>query len=86
MPKKYAEVLYWQSLIDFDGALYEEAIVKFTRALKNDNNNLDAKYFRAKAYEKSGQLKKAMSDLKDLKNIQYKDSQQLYAAIENQYF
>ena len=84
MPKKYAEILYWQGLIDFDGALYEDAIVKFTKALKNDNNNLDAKYFRAKAYEKSGQLKKALSDLKDLKNIQYKDSQRLYAAIENQ--
>ena len=83
MPKKYAEILYWQGLIDFDRALYEDAIVKFTKALKNDNNNLDAKYFRAKAYEKSGQLKKALSDLKDLKNIPYKDSQRLYAALES---
>jgi len=83
-PKRYAaEILYWQGLIDFDGALYEDAIVKFTKALKNDNNNLDAKYFRAKAYEKLGQLKKALSDLKDLKNIPYKDSQRLYAAIES---
>ena len=83
-PKKYAEILYWQGLIDFDRALYEDAIVKFTKSLKNDNNNLDAKYFRAKAYERSGQLKKALSDLKDLKNIQYKDSPRLYAAIESQ--
>jgi tetratricopeptide (TPR) repeat protein len=81
MPKKYAEILYWQGLIKFHQSLYEEAIGNFTKALKNDATYLDAKYFRAKAYEKSGQLKKAQNDYKELKNVQYKDAKLLFEAI-----
>ncbi len=81
MTKKYAEILFWEGLIDYQHSAYALAISKFTKSLKNDLNNLDAKYFRAKAYEKSGQTKKAMADLKDLKNIRYKDSELLYQAI-----
>jgi Tfp pilus assembly protein PilF len=82
MPRKYAEILYWDGLIDYQHSSYEEAIVNLSRSLKHDESNLDAKYHRAKAYEKSGQMKKALADLKDLKIAKYKDAQLLYTAID----
>ncbi len=79
--KKYSEILYWEGLIHYQNSEYNSAISKFTQSLKYDVNNADAKYFRAKAYEKTGQGKKAMGDLKDLKTTRYKDSEVLYQTV-----
>jgi tetratricopeptide (TPR) repeat protein len=81
MTKKYAEILYWDGRIDYERALYEDAISKFSKALKNDDTYLDAKYFRARAYQKVGQPKKARADLKDLKTLHHRDSEILYSTI-----
>jgi tetratricopeptide (TPR) repeat protein len=82
--KKYSEILYWEGLILYEKSDYASAISKFTKSLKYDLNNSEAKYFRAKAYEKTGQAKKAMGDLKDLKTTRYKDSESLYNAVAQQ--
>ena len=81
MTKKYAEILYWDGRIDYERALYEDAISKFSKALKNDASYLDAKYFRAMAYQKAGELKKARADLKDLKSRHHRDAEILYSTI-----
>lgn len=61
---------------------YEMAIAKFSDALKKNEMNLDARYFRAKAYEKIGSTKKCLADLKDLKDQNYRDSRNLYNALQ----
>ena len=79
--KEYSEVVFWDGLIDFEQSAYELAITKFSRSLKSDANNLKAKYFRAKAYEKIGEMKKASVELKELKKSGYSDSASLYEAV-----
>ncbi|HEX6224034.1 MAG TPA: tetratricopeptide repeat protein [Chryseolinea sp.] len=84
MPKKYAEILYWQGRIDFEDGNYEAAIDKFSKSLKNNTSNLEAKYFRAQAYEKTQQFKRARADFKDLIDSRYKDAADRYSAIARQ--
>jgi Tfp pilus assembly protein PilF len=52
--------------------------------LKSDANNLNAKYFRAKAYEKIGEVKKALAEFKKLKKSGYSDSATLYESVSRQ--
>ena len=80
-PREYAEVVFWDGLIDFEQSAYEVAITKFSKSLKSDAGNLRAKYFRAKAYEKIGENKKALVELKELKKSGYSDSSILYEAV-----
>lgn len=79
--KEYSEVIFWDGLIDFEQSSYEVAITKFSKSLKSDANNLSAKYFRAKAYEKIGEMKKALAEFKELKKSGYSDSASLYEAV-----
>jgi tetratricopeptide (TPR) repeat protein len=79
--KDYAEVIYWDGLLDYEHSSYEKAIDKFSKSLKADVNNLGAKYFRAKAYEKTGQVKRAMTEFRELSASGYKDSDTLYRAV-----
>ncbi len=79
--KEYSEVVFWDGLIDFEQSAYALAITKFSKSLKSDANNLKAKYFRAKAYEKIGEVKKASAELKELKKHGYSDSASLYEAV-----
>jgi tetratricopeptide (TPR) repeat protein len=79
--KEYSKIVFWDGLIDFQQSSYETAIAKFSKSLKSDSNNLDAKYFRAKAYEKVGEVKKALLELKELKNSGYADSASLYDVV-----
>ena len=82
--KEYAEIVFWDGLVDFQQSSYETAIVKFTKSLKSDAHNLEAKYLRAKAYEKIGEFKKALLELKELKNTGYSDSASVYDIIAQQ--
>jgi tetratricopeptide (TPR) repeat protein len=82
--KEYSEVVFWDGLIDFQQSSYEAAITKFSKSLKSDANNLSAKYFRAKAYEKIGEMKKALAEFKELKKSGYSDSASLYEAVAMQ--
>jgi tetratricopeptide (TPR) repeat protein len=79
--KEYSEVVFWDGLIDFEQSSYEVAILKFSKSLKSDGSNLNAKYFRAKAYEKIGEVKKALSEFKELKKSGYSDSATLYESV-----
>lgn len=81
MPQKYSELQCWDGTLDFHQAKFASAITKFTLSLKTNSNNLQAKYLRAKSYEKTGEAKKAIADLKDLKNVHYGDSELLYKAL-----
>jgi tetratricopeptide (TPR) repeat protein len=78
---KYAEVLFWEGLIEFERSNYELAISKFNQSLKQNEAYLDSKYFRAKSFERTGQIKKAIADFKDLKNMGFKDSEALYTSL-----
>ena len=84
MGKKYAEILYLEGVVQYEEAFYEEAINHFSKAIKYDEKNLNARYYRAKAYGKTQQIKKALSDLKVLKGVQYKDAETLYSALSDQ--
>lgn len=79
--KEYSEIVFWDGLIDYQRSSYEVAINKFSKSLKSDADNLGAKYFRAKAYEKTGQVKKALTEFRELKNSGYSDAASLYEAI-----
>lgn len=79
--KEYSEIIFWDGLIDFEQSSYESAITKFSKSLKSDANNLSAKYFRAKAYDKVGETKKALAELRELKRFGYSDSESLYYAV-----
>jgi tetratricopeptide (TPR) repeat protein len=79
--REYSEVVFWDGLIDFEQSSYEAAITKFSKSLKSDAGNLRAKYFRAKAYEKIGDTRKALVELKELKKSGYADSSVLYEAV-----
>ena len=75
---------YIEGLVDYYHTSYKSAIEKFSDALYKDKNNHDAKYFRAKAYEKAGMKKKYIADLKDLQEDNFKVSKQLYqASLQN---
>ncbi len=78
---EYAEVIYWDGLVDYENSSYERAIDKFSKSLKANVNNLSAKYFRAKAYEKTGQVKRALNEFKELSSAGYMDSDSLYRAV-----
>ena len=79
--KEYAEIIFWDGLVDYENTSYQLAIDKFSKSLKADVNNLSAKYFRAKAYEKTGQVKRALNEFKELSETGYKDSDFLYRAV-----
>ena len=81
--KEYSEIVFWDGLIDFEQSSYESAIDKFSKSLKSNANNLSAKYFRAKAYDKIGETKKALAELKELKRFGYSDSASLYEAVSS---
>jgi tetratricopeptide (TPR) repeat protein len=84
MPRKYAEILCWEGQIEYEYGNFEIAIDKFSKSLKKDATNLDAKYFRAQAYEEIKQYKKAKADFKDLLTKKYKDAETRYSAIQGQ--
>lgn len=79
--REYSEVVFWDGLVDFEQSSYDVAIAKFSKSLKSDAGNLRAKYFRARAYEKIGETKKALVELKELKKSGYSDSSKLYDAV-----
>lgn len=80
---KYSQAVFWQGLIEFENKRYENAIFKCTEALEHNKKNLDARYIRAKAYQQSGEVKKAASDFKDLSKEGFKDAQTLYLKVKN---
>lgn len=51
--------LYNQGKVKYNYGNYTEAIPLFTRAIKLDKENVDAYYFLARAYERSGDTEKA---------------------------
>lgn len=82
-PSEISNVQLWLGMADFSEAKYQEAIAYFNKALKIHRDNLEAKYFRAKAYEQLKESKKALSDYKDLMDEQYKDAKERYMALAN---
>lgn len=77
-----SQISHWQGMI----TLYRDkdpkvAIVKFNAALKLNPKNLEAKYHRARAYLLSGQQKKSLEAYQELKNLGYRDADQIYNSL-----
>jgi len=80
-PLLNSKIVYADALYDYYQQAFEHAVNKFNKVLRIDKENSDAKYYRAKSYLESGDSKKAINDLKELKAIQYRDAEVLYNAL-----
>lgn len=76
-----SEVLYLKAEAHYGKGDVSTAIETCTEAIKLLGSNLRAKYLRARCYEKIGDKKKAISDLKDLKRAGYRDADQWYSRL-----
>jgi tetratricopeptide (TPR) repeat protein len=77
-PQLSSELFYFRGFIYFQEADYDKAIDQFNISLKIKSSYHDAIYYRALAYHKKGELKKALSDLNTLKVARFKDAEALY--------
>jgi len=78
-----ADLLYFEGMVNMQDAAYDKAIENFSGALRNVPNHYHSIYHRATAYEKKGDLKKALADLKTLKGSGYMDSDARYEALNS---
>jgi len=80
-PLLYSKIVFLDAVYDFHQQGFENVINKFTKVLKVDKANSEALYLRARSYLKSSEIKKAITDLKRLKDINYKDAGTLYNSL-----
>lgn len=78
--RQSCELYYFRGFIHFQEAEYDKAIEQFNSSLNIVTNYQEANYYRALAYHKKGELRKALNDLKPLKAAKYKDAEALYEA------
>lgn len=74
-------LLMYEGLMAFKQAKFAEAVKILTRSVEEDHENLESKYLRAKSYVKLKNTKKAMEDLRDLKEKKYKDAAELSESL-----
>jgi tetratricopeptide (TPR) repeat protein len=80
-PQLNAQIIYVDACYDYFHQVYNDAINKFTKVLRVDKENAQARYLRAKSFIKIADTKKALNDLKELKEIKYKDAEALYNSL-----
>lgn len=78
--QQLADQFFFEAMLHSRDGDYDEAIENFSRALKLVPAFQEAIYYRAKAFERKGDLKKALHDLKPLKIAGFKDAGLLYEA------
>lgn len=77
----YSDLYLWEGLIAYYNNDHKEAISKFDKSIKRYVRNWDSYYWKAKAYEKAGQIKKALEGFKALADIDYRDSKACYQTL-----
>ncbi|HEV8514666.1 MAG TPA: tetratricopeptide repeat protein [Cyclobacteriaceae bacterium] len=76
-----SSLLELEGFIAFQQSLYSDAVKILNKSLSEDPSNLESRYIRGKSFAKLNNFKKAAEDMKELTNIDYKDSKELYQSF-----
>jgi tetratricopeptide (TPR) repeat protein len=77
----YSRVIFLKGQLNYHLKNYSISIQEFNKALDTNPTNLEALYYRGKAYIGMGEKKRAISDFKRLKQMGYADSETILQSL-----